>query len=88
MFELLHSPSTGGSIPASSVSLLFLPHPNLSVSCRQACALSLRSAASWRFVWDGLMLPVTLKLPQAAPRCRLHWYDGMSDPCWPHGGGG
>src|SRR5262245_46065307 len=54
MFELLHSPNTGGFIPASPVSLLFLLNPNLSVPCRQACALSLRNAASWRFIWDGL----------------------------------
>jgi hypothetical protein len=87
MFELLRSPNTGGFIPTSPVSLLFLPNPNLSVSCRQACALSLRNAASWRFIWDGLMLPFTLKLPQAAPLCRLHLYDGMADPCLPQGGG-
>lgn len=87
MFELLRSPNTGGFIPASSASLLFLLNPNLSVSCRQACALSLHSATSWRFIWDGLMLPFTLKLPQAAPRCRLHLYDGMPHPCLPQGGG-
>jgi hypothetical protein len=87
MFELLLSPKTGGFIPASSASLLFLPHPNLNVSCRQACTLSLRSAASWRFIWDGLMLPLTLKLPQAAPRCRLHLYEGVPHPCLPQGGG-
>jgi hypothetical protein len=87
MFELLRSPNTGDFIPASPVSLLFLPHPNLSASYRQACALSLRNAASWRFICDRLMLPFTLKLPQTAPRCRLHLYDGMPDPCLPHGGG-
>jgi hypothetical protein len=87
MFELLRSPKTGGFIPASPVSLLFLLNPNLSVSYRQACALSLRNAASWRFIWDRLMLPFTLKLPQAAPRCRLHLYDGMPDLCLPQGGG-
>ena len=87
MFELLRSPNTGGFIPASSASLLFFFNPNLSVSCRQACALSLRSATSWRFIWDGLMLPFTLKLPQAAPRCRLPLDDGMPHPCLPQGGG-
>jgi hypothetical protein len=87
MFELLRSPNTGVSIPASPVSLLLLPNPNLGVSCRQVYALSLRNAASWRFIRDGLVLPFTLKLPQAAPRCRLHLYDGTPDPCLPQGGG-
>jgi hypothetical protein len=87
MFELLRSPNTGDFIPASAVSLLFLPNPNFSVSYRQACALSLRNAASWRFIWDRLRLPFTLKLPQAAPRRRLHLYDGMPDLCLPQGGG-
>ena len=87
MFELLRSPNTGDFIPASPVSLLFLPNPNLNVSCRQACALSLRNAASWRFIWDGLMLPFTSKRPQAAPRYWLHLYKRVPDSCFPRGGG-
>lgn len=76
MFEHLGSPNTGGFILTSLVSLLFLSSSNLSVSCRHACAVSLRNAASWSVVWDGLVLPFILKLPEAAPRCWLHLHDG------------
>lgn len=79
MFELFRSPKAVGFIPASPVSLLLLPSPNQSFSCRQACAVSLGNAASWSVRWDGLTLPFTLKLPQAALRCWLHLHDGMSD---------
>lgn len=68
MFELLRSPKTSGLIAASPASLLFFPKPNLSISSRQSCDVSLRNAASWGVVWNGLTLPFTLKLPQAAPR--------------------
>ncbi len=69
MFELRGSPNTGGFIPTSLVSLMFRSGSNLSVSCRQACAVSLRNAAYWSVVWEGLTLPFMLKLPEAAP-CR------------------
>jgi hypothetical protein len=87
MFELFRSPNTGGLIPASPVSLLFLPSPNLRVSCRQACVARLRKAASWRISRDGLMLPFTLKLSQAARRHWLHLYNRIPDSCLPRGGG-
>jgi hypothetical protein len=86
MFELFRSPNIVGFITASPVSLLFLPSSNQRVSCRQACAVSLRNAASRRVIWDGLTLPFTLKLPQAALRFRLHLHDGMPDCCSRRGG--
>ena len=69
MFELLCSPNTGSSIPTSLVSLMFRSSSNVSVSGGQACAVSLRNAAYWSVVWEGLTLPFMLKLPEAAP-CR------------------
>lgn len=68
MFEPLRSPNTGGFIPASPVSLLFYPGPNLSVSCRQTCPVDLRNAVSGRGIREELALPFTLNLPQAVPR--------------------
>ncbi len=79
MFELLRSPNAGGFIWSTPVSLLFLPGHDQSISCRQASAVNLRNAASWSILWDGLTLPFTLKLPQAALRCWLHLHDGMPD---------
>jgi len=63
MIELLRSLKTCDFIPASPVSLLFLPGPNLSVSRRQACAVSLHNAAPRSALRDGLTLPSTFKLP-------------------------
>lgn len=79
MFELLCSPNTSGFISTSLVSSLFLSSSNLSVSCRQACAVSLRSA----YYFSGLTLLFMFKLPELAPRCRRHLPDGMPDFCSP-----
>lgn len=87
MFEVLCSQNTGGFIPTSLVSLLFLSSSNLGVSCRQACKVSLRNAAYWIVVWEGLTVTFTLKLPEAAPCCELYLHDGMTDSCSPRGGG-
>jgi hypothetical protein len=79
MFELLCSPNTSGFISTSSLSLLFLSNSNLSVSCRQACAVGLRNAS----YWSGLTLPFMFKLPDSAPCCWRHLHDGMIGFCSP-----
>lgn len=79
MYELFRPPKTAGVIPASPVSFLFHPSLNPSTSSRQACAVSLRNTASRRVIRDALTLLFILKIPQAAPRCQLHFFDGIPD---------
>ena len=88
MFKLLHSPKLGGfDLDFAHLVTVTPPSPNLGVSCRQACAVSLCNAVSLRVIWDGLMLPFTLKFRETAPRYWLHSYHVMPDSCSPRGGG-
>ena len=87
MFELFSPPKTVGFIPASLVSLLILPSPNQSVSCHQACAVSLRNAAPRGVIRGGIGAPIHVKASTGVAALTAALRYSVTDSCPPRGGG-
>jgi hypothetical protein len=80
MINLLPLPEYRRSYPGFARPVTAPPRlADLSAPLRQAYAVSLRKAASRGVVRGGLTLPLTLRLPRVAPRCRRHSHDVMTD---------
>jgi hypothetical protein len=78
MFEFLRSPKTGGLITAS---LLFLLRPNLSISSRQYCTVSLRNATSLGCRPELADAPVHVKAFTGGATPMLHLHSSMTECC-------
>ena len=87
MFELPHSPKTGGSNQASPVALLFLPGPHLSIPSHQSIAVSLRSAASLGCRLERAEAPVHVKALKGRATLMVAFALQQIDCASPRGGG-